>query len=182
MAGATTISDPQPLRVRIECRAGNRTYGAKDNVTVVDFARAQFQTAAARWRKPYSSEPPSYIPRRARAARFACAGPAPACIFLGGWRATAGPVGPKTKTTFPKPLHLAGHRALGLSVKGDEGGEVLDIRMEFGEAAYLHHFQPITFTGWKYCELGQPESDRVMDYSTATSSVCTTCRWTSWSA
>ena len=41
---------------------------------------------------------------------------------------------------------------------------MLDVRLEFGEAAYLHHFQPITFTGWKYCEIGQRESDRVMDY------------------
>ncbi len=41
---------------------------------------------------------------------------------------------------------------------------MLDVRLEFGEQAYLHHFQPITFTGWKYCELGWPEGDRVMDY------------------
>ena len=70
----------------------------------------------------------------------------------------------EAKTTFPKPLRLTGHRALGLWVKGDGGGEVLDVRLEFGEAAHLHYFQPITFTGWKYCELGQPEGDRVMDY------------------
>jgi hypothetical protein len=55
---------------------------------------------------------------------------------------------------------------LGLWIKGDGGGETLNVQLEVMPQSYLHFYQPITFTGWRYCELGEPEGDRVMDYFT----------------
>jgi hypothetical protein len=67
---------------------------------------------------------------------------------------------------FPAKLNLTQHRALGLWVKGDGGGEVLAVQLDIDQASYLHFYLPITFAGWKYCELGEPEGDRVMEFFT----------------
>jgi len=154
---------PQPLRVRIECLPALAPYGAKENLLLADFSKAQFQAGGYAEKKTFERTAEVH-PQAGATVRFTCTGPAPSLHFprqLGGDRQ---PCWAEAKTTFPKPLDLAGHRALGLWVNGDGGGEVLDVRLEFGESAYLHFFQPITFTGWKYCELGQLEADRVLDY------------------
>jgi len=155
---------PQPLRVRIECLPALAPYAAKDNVTVADFATAQFHAAENSSAKTVFERTSEVHPQAGAVARFACMGPPAAMHFPRKLPGDNNPCWAEAKTTFPKPLRMSGHRALGLWLKGDGGGEVLDIRLDFGEAARLHFFQPIDFTGWKYCELGQPEGDRVMDY------------------
>jgi hypothetical protein len=154
---------PQPLRVRIECLPALAPYGAKENLTLADFATAQFHVDDTPARTVFERTGETH-PQAGTVARFACEGPAPAWHFPRKLLGDNHPCWAEAKTTFPKPLRLTGHRALGLWVRGDGGGEVLDVRLEFGEAAHLQYFQPITFAGWKYCELGQPEGDRVMDY------------------
>ena len=39
-----------------------------------------------------------------------------------------------------------------------EGGEVLDIRLEFGEAARLHYFQSINFTAGNTANWASPKA------------------------
>ncbi len=65
---------------------------------------------------------------------------------------------------YPAPLNFRCHRAVGLWVKGDGQGEVLNVQLHVSPQSYLHYYLPIDFTGWKYCELGEPEGDRVLDY------------------
>jgi hypothetical protein len=154
----------QPLRMRIECLPALAPYGAKENVTLADLATQQFRAGGHPSAKTVLERTSEVHPQGGATSRFACVGPPPAMHFPRKLPGDGQPCWAEAKTTFAKPFHLTGHRALGLWVKGDGGGEVLDIRLEFGEAASLHYFQPITFTGWKYCELGQPEGDRVMDY------------------
>ena len=55
-------------------------------------------------------------------------------------------------------------RPLGLWVLGDGKGEVLNVQLRSANGGYRDHYVDVDFTGWKYCELTQPESDRVFDF------------------
>ncbi|NLZ64556.1 MAG: hypothetical protein GX902_12190 [Lentisphaerae bacterium] len=68
---------------------------------------------------------------------------------------------------FPEPLDLSGHRALGLWLKGDGKGELANLILNsrsYGET-HMQHYIPVDFTGWRYFELVEPESERFDDYS-----------------
>jgi hypothetical protein len=55
-------------------------------------------------------------------------------------------------------------RALGVWVHGDGKGEVLNIQLRAANGGYRDHYVDIDFTGWRYCELTRPESDRVFEF------------------
>ena len=55
-------------------------------------------------------------------------------------------------------------RPLGLWVHGDGKGEVLNVQLRSANGGFRDHYVDVDFTGWKYCELTQPESDRVFDF------------------
>jgi len=55
-------------------------------------------------------------------------------------------------------------RPLGVWVHGDGKGEVLNVQLRSANGGYRDHYIDVDFTGWKYCELTQPESDRVFDF------------------
>ena len=68
--------------------------------------------------------------------------------------------------TFPSLMDL-NNRALGLWVCGDGQGEVLNIQLKNPahiNSAFADHYIPIDFTGWRYCLLVEPESDRIGQY------------------
>jgi len=72
----------------------------------------------------------------------------------------------KFGATFAPPANLTGKEALGLWVHGDGQGEVLNIQLcspkhLTGEA---DHYIIVDFTGWRYCELVEPEGERHADY------------------
>ena len=66
---------PQPLRVRIECLPALAPYAAKDNVTVADFATAQFHAAENSSAKTVFERTSEVHPQAGAVARFACMGP-----------------------------------------------------------------------------------------------------------
>lgn len=47
---------------------------------------------------------------------------------------------------------------------GDGKGEVLNIQLRAANGGYRDHYVDIDFTGWRYCELTRPESDRVFEF------------------
>jgi hypothetical protein len=72
----------------------------------------------------------------------------------------------KFGATFAPPLNLTGKEALGLWVYGDGQGEVLNLQVRSprhltGEA---DHYIIVDFTGWRYCELLEPEGERHASY------------------
>lgn len=72
----------------------------------------------------------------------------------------------KFGTIFSPPANLAGKETLGLWVHGDGQGAVLNIQLRSpshigGEA---DHYIIMDFTGWRYCELVEPEGERHADY------------------
>ena len=74
----------------------------------------------------------------------------------------------KMEKKFDPWLNLEKNQALGVWVKGDGNGELLNLRIESPEhismGARGDHFINIDFTGWKYFELVEIESSRFNDY------------------
>ena len=91
---------PQPLRVRIECLPTLAPYGAKENLTLADFSKAQFQTGGYAAKTTFERTADVH-PQAGATVRFACVGPAPSCTFLGNSAVMASPVGPRPKRRSP---------------------------------------------------------------------------------
>ncbi len=57
---------------------------------------------------------------------------------------------------------------MGLWIHGDGGGEILNIRLRSPESVvkkgFADHYAVIDFSGWRYFELIEPESDRILDF------------------
>ena len=154
----------QPLRARVEALPALASHGASGNVAVADFERLSFTTAgnaAAHLRFEKTGE---RHPQAGGVVRLRCDGPDPKAHFPAKLIGGGQPAWAQIHAVYPAPLDLRRHRALGLWVKGDGLGEVLNVQLHVSPQSYLHFYQPIDFTGWKYCELGEPEGDRVMDY------------------
>ena len=68
---------------------------------------------------------------------------------------------------FPEPLDLGERQAMGLWVHGDGKGEWLNVQLRSRGRfmGYSDFYVPITFVGWRYIELIEPESDRFADLS-----------------
>ena len=49
-------------------------------------------------------------------------------------------------------------------VHGDGKGEVLNVQLRAANGGYRDHYIDVDFTGWRYCELTRPESDRVFEF------------------
>lgn len=69
---------------------------------------------------------------------------------------------------FEPWLDLRNNQALGVWIKGDGNGELLNFRLEtpeqFSAGVRGDHFVKIDFTGWKYFELVEIESSKFSDY------------------
>jgi hypothetical protein len=68
--------------------------------------------------------------------------------------------------TFSKPVNLL-EKGFGVWVYGDGKGEVLNFQWRAPEhlsGGLSEHYAIIDFTGWRYFEFIEPESDRLLDY------------------
>lgn len=75
----------------------------------------------------------------------------------------------KIKKTFDPMINLENNQALGVWIKGDGNGQLLNFRTgnprHIGYAGVRgDHFVDIDFTGWRYFELVEIESERFSDY------------------
>ena len=70
--------------------------------------------------------------------------------------------------TFEPLLDLSKNQALGVWVKGDGNGQILNLSVRspihISHGAHGDHFIKIDFTGWKYFELVEIESSKISDY------------------
>jgi hypothetical protein len=69
--------------------------------------------------------------------------------------------------TFASPLDLSGHQGLGVWIYGDGRGEVMNFQLGTQQPfeAHADHYAVVDFTGWRYFELIEPESERFENYS-----------------
>jgi hypothetical protein len=68
--------------------------------------------------------------------------------------------------TFSKPVNLL-DKGFGVWIHGDGKGEVLNFQWRAPEhisAGLSEHYALIDFTGWRYFEFVEPDSERLMDY------------------
>ena len=68
--------------------------------------------------------------------------------------------------TFAQPVNLL-EQGFGVWVYGDGKGEVLNFQWRAPEhlsGGVSEHYAVIDFTGWRYFEFVEPESDRQLDY------------------
>ena len=73
----------------------------------------------------------------------------------------------RTKT-FSPPLDLSRNPALGVWVHGDGQGEVLNVQLKSPKHishGLRDHYLVVDFTGWRYFEMLEPESDRCDRYA-----------------
>jgi len=65
---------------------------------------------------------------------------------------------------LPKPLDLTKHRRLGLWIRTEGKGGILNVQLAATDAR-RDHYIPIETRGWTYVVLDPPEEDRFYDYS-----------------
>ncbi|MBN2328554.1 MAG: hypothetical protein JXR73_15535 [Candidatus Omnitrophica bacterium] len=152
--------DPQPVQLRIEALMSAGLYGAPENKILTDFSSDQdgmIQTAAegVLLKLQCKKEQGDFGPYIGEIT-VQNAGQKDA---KGAWA--------KIEIPFEPNLDLSGHQALGLWVHGDGKGEVLNIQLRSPEhliGGYGERYIVVDFTGWKYCELLEMESERYADY------------------
>ncbi len=69
--------------------------------------------------------------------------------------------------TFVRPMDLSKHQAMGVWIYGDGKGEVMNFQLGTPKPfeAHADHYVVVDFTGWRYFELVEPESERFEDFS-----------------
>lgn len=140
----------QPLRARIELLMSAKSYDDPGNIVLTDFPDG----AAFTDRERAEGVATAIAPAKATDRFDGTAAELSACNLgiapkWGSWT--------KIGRSFTPELDLTNHQALGVWVKGDGKGELLNVRLQtpphisFG--ARGDHLIPIDFTGWKYFEL-----------------------------
>ena len=68
---------------------------------------------------------------------------------------------------FAAPLDLSRHQGMGVWIHGDGRGELMNFQLGTQQPfeAHADHYVIVDFTGWRYFELVEPESERFEDYS-----------------
>ncbi len=159
-----TVVNPfgrQPVQVRIEALVGVGPYDAEGNPVLAAFDDAK-----------------EFAARSAAPGMTGSLGPTTTPVKVGGTsgelvatntREASAPHGPKAPTwtchakAFSPPLDLHAHPALGLWVHGDGEGEVLNVQLKSPthvSHGLRDHYIVVDFTGWRYFEMLEPESDR----------------------
>ncbi|MDD3546145.1 MAG: hypothetical protein PHG96_12440 [Kiritimatiellae bacterium] len=69
--------------------------------------------------------------------------------------------------TFAAPLDLSKHQGMGVWIYGDGKGEVMNFQLGAPKPfeAHADHYVTVDFTGWRYFEFVEPESERFEDFS-----------------
>jgi hypothetical protein len=70
--------------------------------------------------------------------------------------------------TFDPPLDLRAHQGMGVWVRGDGKGQVLNFQLQSPHhitRARGEHYVIVDFEGWRYFELIEPDAERFTDYA-----------------
>jgi hypothetical protein len=151
----------QPIKLRIEVLMSVKRYDDNANITIADFSHPeQFTvsghatTVSGNIQKSFDN--PGYADNY---AMFSASSSADSS-YEGQWF--------KIEKIFDPWLDLSKNQGLGVWIKGDGNGELLNIRLEspkhLSHGARGDHFVKIDFEGWKYFELIEIESSEFSNY------------------
>lgn len=155
----TNRFDSRPVQLRIEALLAAAPYDSPEAVTLAEFAAAdEFAKHGAA-----PGVTAGLVPSDAQVKVGATSG----CLTASHGSAARTNTWAYFEKTFDPPLNLGGREALGVWIYGDGLGEVLNFRVQ--SPSHVSHadgerYVVIDFTGWRYCELIEPEGERHEDY------------------
>jgi len=152
--------EAQPLRLRIETLLGAGPYDAAGNPTLADFADVGTfdQRAAASGLTVGLTRTTEQVKAGGGSAVLTAAnegGP----DRRGAWA--------KVGRSFTPPMDMSNHRGLGLWVHGDGSGATFNVQLTSPHhlaGGIGDHYVCLDFSGWRYVELIEPESERFGRY------------------
>ncbi len=153
--------DSQPVKLRIEPLLAVKSYDDPSAVFLADFSPSdQFnQEASADGVSGVIKSSPEKTPNGEPSGQFSATN-AGAIPREGAYV--------NMEKTFAPGLNLANNQALGVWVKGDGSGQLLNLSLRspihISHGAHGDHFIKVDFTGWKYFELVEIESSESSNY------------------
>ena len=146
---------PQRPWVRVRALGEPAAYGAEGNIVLADFAEgvpftadgsaSEELTCAA---EPAEEQTPDGAAAFCFRAKNAARAPSSWC---------------RLSLPFDNTLNLSGHRRLGLWVKGEGKGGILNVQLLQGHG-YRDHYIGLDYEGWRYHELMVAEADRYYEH------------------
>jgi len=152
----------QPARLRVEALYSVEPYGSPDAVVLADFADdAEFSVRRAAGGVACTlSADTKQVKAGGRSGRLIATSKAAA--RRGSWA--------QVGKRFDPHADLSPHDAIGVWVRGDRGGQLLNIQLTTPRQYYRaldEHYVPIDFAGWRYVELlfRERDADRFARYA-----------------
>lgn len=155
------VFEAQPLKLRLEALMALKPYNDPSSITISDFSKDNVYTVSAN-AKGVTGQ-----------LNFEAEGPKPgipALKFTGKSNGETPARGSwvMAEKNFSPSLNIAKNEGLGVWVKGDGKGAVLNIRLEspvhISHGARGDRYVILDFTGWRYFDLLELESNRFTDY------------------
>ena len=158
--GHSTFSYANPHQVQrpwLRLRALSRLapYGSEENLVLADPAEGMPFAAAESTSPDLTCEAQAVserTPAGSAAFRFYAKNDADA---RSGWC--------RTQRAFDAPMDLSAHRRVGVWIRGEDKGGVLNVQLVQGHG-FRDHYVDLDYSGWRYHELATAESDRYYDY------------------
>jgi len=147
----------QPLKVRIEALLSMSLYEGNGEVLATFAATNEFSQVQAAEGVSCSLQSVSTPVK---------AGAASGCFVAKSDKTNTFCAWAMADKKFSKPVSLL-EKGFGVWIHGDGKGEVLNFQWRAPEhlsGGLSEHYTVIDFTGWRYFEFVEPESDRLMDY------------------
>jgi hypothetical protein len=153
--------DQQPVKIRIEALMAAKPYNDPGNILLTDFSdtsvfNPSFMAEGVSGSLKLSQEKttnnePGMLFSAVNAGKTAQDG-----AYIG------------MEKTFENNIDIHKNQALGVWIKGDGGGQLLNISLRspnnISHGAHGDHFVKIDFEGWRYFELIEIESAEISDY------------------
>lgn len=151
----------QPVKLRIEPLMSVKPYNDPSNVLLADFSKpGEFTYEGSAGGVSGGIKPSSGKSGDRRAGGLLSARSSEKSPVEGMWI--------KMEKKFSPWLNIANNQGIGVWIKGDGKGELLNFRIEspvhISYGARGDHFVKIDFTGWRYFELVEIESSEFSNY------------------
>lgn len=158
--------EPQPVKLRIEPLMSVNSYADTTNIDVIDFC------SLPKFEKPENAIgiTSELVVSDEKTPTGEAAG---LYMATSEGRVARGASWTKMEKRFEPFLDLKENQAMGVWIKGDGNGQLLNLRVanprHIAHGARADHFIKVDFTGWKYFELIEIESAEVSNYEWAPS-------------